>query len=213
MPSEVINWNLEPPAWLTDEPRPVGVRRFTTSNIKGLTRSFYDDSRARQADRRDSLTAKRQFGIRHDPQCMDIGNGAVYPQQYAPGGQRRVKIESNLRRQGTNPSLVKQGFFGPPSISSKCKTSILGGPLLPEFSFQDGRAQLMEDYNAGFGRFRTGDDKTPFVHAIPHVQTVWESVSDPARQVTLTQNEIRNLYPVVQPPGHAAPRSAYALAD
>jgi hypothetical protein len=215
MPAELINWSYEEPTWLSsDKGKRPGVLKHTTQNLRGITNRFYDEDRTMASYRRDQQWKKLGFGVpAADKSCLDIGNGpAVYPAQYYPGLRQDVKLESSLRRQGTTPSLNLMGFDGPEGFSSTCARPILGGELLSNYTFNDGRSQLMADYNTRFDKFRTVDDKVPFIHSFAHGQSVFESISDPTKQSVVTQNEIRNLYPVLKNPSHATAQSAYSLS-
>lgn len=212
MPAEVINWEYRDPNWLlTDNGKVPGVRKNTTSNLRGLTRFSHDASKLEHVDKRDRQWLKLGFGVPTRAACMDIGNGAVYPEQYFPSRTRDITLESSLRRQGTNRSLALMGFNGPDGFASTCDTPVYGGFLLSDFTFNDGRAQLMSDYNTRFDKFRAVDDITPFTHAFAHGQSVFESIGDPTKQAVLSQNEIKALYPIIRSPGQTASKSAYSL--
>ena len=216
MPAEVLNWGYQDPDYIFSEAgRRSGVLKNTNNNVRGLTRGLYDESRASHSNQRDRQWLKLGFGVpaADESNCATVANGAIYNKQYYPSGKRAVQLESHLQRRGTNKSLVElEGFNGPQGFGITCATSILGGPLLADFTFNDGRSTLNANYQDGFDRFRTVDDKAPFIHSFPYRQSVSESIGDPARQALLSQNEIRNLYPVLKNPGQSASKSAYALA-
>ena len=213
MPTEVLNWNYEAPRWSSsDQGKRPGVLKNTTENMRGLTRRFYDEDRSVAAYRRDRQWTKLGFDVPSgSPACMNIGNGAVYPRQYYPSRPRDVKLESSLRRQGTNPSLATLGFDGPEGLSSACAAPMLGGPLLASYTINDGRSQLMADYDERRGRFTF--DESPFVHTLSSRQSIYESVADPTKQAFVSQNEIKSLYPVLHSPGQSAPKSAYSVSN
>lgn len=211
MPYEVTNWDFRRPVSKV-RPDVAGSRKYSSANLEGLTRSFYDDTRGRDQNRRYRILQNLQFDVPSGGRaCMLPANGNVFPVQYYPSTAMDIRVESNLRRQGTSESLSEEGFFGPKGRNTKCPGPAIDGPLLSDWSMNEGRSGLSEDYNRRMDKFRASDDVTPFIHSYPFRQSIFEAIADPGRTGAVSQNEIRALYPVLFNPGQSATQSAYAV--
>lgn len=209
MPYETVNWEFQRPV-SQRRPDQAAARKYSSANMEGLTRSFYDDTRGKDQNRRYRALDRLQFEIQEGGQtCLLPSNGNVFPVQYYPSTALDVRVESNLRRQGTSESLARDGFNGPSGRSTSCRGPAFDGPLLTDWSMNEGRSGLSEDYNRRMNKFRASDDITPFIHSYPHRQSIFEAIADPTRTGTVSQIEIRALYPVLFNPGQSATQSAY----
>ena len=208
---EVVNWDFKPPA---SAPRPdkMGARKYSTSNMPGLTRGLYDDTHERDDNRKYAALNRLTFGVPAGGRtCMQTGNGNVFPEQHYPSTAADVRVESNLRRQGTGPSLaVNGGYYGPKGRTTSCNDGNAPAALLSDWSMNGGRAALSEDYNREMDKFRTVNDTVPYMHSFAYRQSIFGAIADPVRTGVVSQIEIRSLYPVLFNPGQSATQSAYA---
>lgn len=199
----------KPPKWVYSVAgKKDGVLKNTTSNVRALTRSMYDDTHAKFQNRKDHHYYALEFNVPAgwEP-CLDVGNGpTIYPQIYAPSTPQDVTEESVLRYQGTPYALsaLNAKWGGAAHENKTCKRqNVLEGPLTPSFIINDGRKTLNDDLNYNMNPFRAQNDKASFMHSHLYRQSVDEIIGEPNRNQIITQLATRDLYHVPKRERHA----------
>ena len=214
MPAEILNLDVRTPQWFQfNAGKKDGVLKNTTTTVQALTRPLYDDTNVEFAKRKERHYYALEFDVpaAWEP-CLNIGNGpTINPQIYGPSNAQDVAQDSVLRFQGTPYALqALNAANGGNHYSTACgNESVLGGPLTPQFVFNDGRKTLNNDMNKNMKHFKAQNDTAPFIHAIPYRQSVAELIGEPHRNQTVTQLAIRELYPITYPRASHAVKSAY----
>jgi hypothetical protein len=214
MPAPILNLDQRRPEWnRSQDRRPDGVLKRTTTTVQGLTRGKYDDSSAEFEARREAHRSALAWNVdAADPdKCFVTGSGpGIYPKIYWPSGKPDIAQESVLKWGGTPMQLNHAGGESQgPNDRKSCRRGENHAYLLPNYTVNNGRSSLNADFNHNMNAFKAAEDKVPFSHAFAFRQSWSELLNEPERNRVVSQLETRRLYPVLSAPDAYGRQSAY----